>query len=393
MSKNSRLTSKAELNRGSKQTVTSGLTRKFSLRIGQISSIDKDNNKINIKWLYPMIGLLSDIDISTPYIGYKSGIRFLPEVGSILAVGFAEDIPVILSYNLPMNFGDMKNMAKDPYGNNTYIKDLNEGEISLTSIQNSEIYLHDDVEIRDSGVDSIILNSTDSSITLESLQLYMKNEAGKIDMGMITRNGKIITDTGGSVTEITGGNALTELKITINELADASINSSSVSNKSLAEITVGTVVDDSGNILATSDGEQIALQIKMSSGALIVIDKKGKMYVQAEQLNINSGYDKPADSIAKPSQQRAAREGDRVTIPLSFLLPPDQVHPGLNIQGLLNLTTMTQLAASFMSPVGPCTFIPVPNLKLFGQITQGSSDVFIGSNDKLAEIQENLNNS
>jgi len=383
----------SEVNKTSKQTVTSGLAKKFSLRIGQILSVDKENNKINLRWLFPLVGSLSEIDITSPYMGYKSGIRFLPEVGSIIAVGYSEDIPIILSYNLPMNFGDMKNASKDPKGDQSYIKDLNEGEISLTSVQGSEIYIHSDLEIKDSGVDSILLKSEDSSINLDSLQLYINNEAGNLSMGMITRNGRIVTDDGSSVTSVTGGNALTELKITVNELADASINSSSVSNTALAEITVGTVVDDNGNILATSDGEQIALQVKMSSGAIVVIDKKGKMYIEADKLNINSGYDEPAESITDPSQQRAAREGDRITVPLSFLAPPDTTHPGLNTQGLLNLSTMSQLAASFMSPIGPCTFIPVPNLKLFGQITQGSNDVFIGSNDKLAEIQENLNNS
>jgi hypothetical protein len=383
----------------SSSVVISGMFKKLGLRVGTILSVDSKKNKVMIGWLFPIAGGFAEVDISSPYTGLRSGIRFVPEIGSKVCVGFIGTYPILLTYALPAAIGQMIEQLDDQQGNPTYIKSLNPGEVSITSSQNSEIYFNADVKIKDSKGNSIIIESEDNSINFDSAQLYINNQAGSIDMGILQRDGEIITSDGESVLSQAGGNAYTELHLKVMEYADSSLNSSSVQNNVLADITVGTILDEGGNIAHSAAGEQIALQIDMASGIQVTFDKAGNMYttskslnVNAKYININNGYSGVSQSFLDPSQQRAAREGDRISVPLSPLLPLDLVHPGLNVQGLLNTTTMIQLAASFMSPMGPCTFIPIPNMKLFGEITQGSMDVFIGSYDKAGEAKENINN-
>ncbi len=68
-------------------------------------------------------------------------------------------------------------------------------------------------------------------------------------------------------------------------------------------------------------------------------------------------------------------------------------HPDLNIKAATNIQQMTQLATMFLVMGIPAQFVPtIPNVKLVGEITQGSNDVFIGSIDKDKERQETKNN-
>jgi len=264
------------------------------------------------------------------------------------------------------------------------------------------------------------MDPDNGSINLSSLEFNVSNEAGTIFMGPVIRTvvsgeEQAITNDGQPIANNNGGNGLTEFKIKINEFADGTLFDSEVGNPAIAEVTLGTVVDDDGLKVLNQQGNEIVCNIELSSGAKVQIDKAGN-------VNINEGKStKPTDppAIAVPlqetvqsvettsdgetvidyvyaplqSQQRAAREGDRVTIPLTVQAPPDTDHPGQIAKSLVNLSTMTQLASSFMSPVGPCTFIPVPGLKLVGEITQGANGVYIGSLDKTAEATENTQNT
>ena len=386
--------SESDINISSTFKVNSGFTKKLSLRLGKIKSINTDKNTVDMDWLYPQRGELTKIELTRPYVGFQSGIHFAPEVGSIVIVGFVEEMPILLSYMLPTNFSNMLNGITNNQGTKSRIRKLLEGEMSLNSKQNAEIYIHDNIELKDSMNDTFIINPSDGSINLDSLQLYIDNECGNITMGMIERKGEIVTDDGELVTSVTGGNALTELNITVNKLADNTINSSSIENKKLASIVVGTLVDDNGNIVKSSDDTNINLQISMDSGVIVQIDEKGKIFLNTNKLNINNAVEKQSTSVSGPTQQRSAREGDRITIPMTTPSNPNTVHPNLNDKAAFNLSQLSQLAACFMSPVGPCTFVPsVPDIKLVGEITQGSNDVFVGSNDKTAETSETKNNT
>lgn len=381
----SRILIQSDVEPASKPKVNSGITKRFTLRLGKITAVYPENNNVDIQWIFPNRGIMEKLELTKPYVGFQSGIHFIPQVGSLVTVGFAEDLPILLTYFTPSSFSNMLSGIKNNQGLKTRVRKLNEGEISINSIQNSEIYLHDKIEMYDGMLDSIVIDPIDGSITLESLQTYINNEAGNITMGMVKRNGEIITDDGQSVTSTDGGNALTELKITVNKLADNSINSSSVKNKAVAEITVGTLVDNSGKIVKDQTDTTIVCQIKFSSGAVVNINEKG-------QLNIDEGNMKKPSEGGSGTQQRAAREGDRITIPV---VPgtTDTDHPQLDQKATANLTNFQQLAPMFLVYGIPATFIPTtPGTKIIGEITQGSNDVFIGSIDKSKESQETSKN-
>ncbi len=370
----------SDLNISSIQAVNSGLTKKMSLRLGQITSVNTEENTVSLDWIFPMQGGIQNVEISRPYVGLKSGIHFIPEIGSLVVVGFIEELPILLTYSLPTQYQLMLSRLKNDDDILARIRKLNPGEISLNSAQNSEIYLSDSITISDRTKDKIKLNPNDGSIEIDSLQFYVNNDAGKLFMGTIERNEEIIGE---------GEKALNEFKLTINKYSDSTVDS----NEKIADITIGTIVDDSGNKIKSSDNNDIQLQISMPNGVKIDIDSAGKAFMSFNKLNINNGNEVIPNSISGQSQQRAAREGDRIIIQLTPPLSPNTIHPGLNSQSVLNLAQLQLLASCIVSPVGPCTFVPVPGLSLVGEITQGSNEVFIGSNDKTKETTESNNNT
>jgi len=382
--------------------VNSGFSKRLSLRLGKLTAVYPDDNTADVQWIYPARGGMSKLELTKPYVGFQSGIQFMPEVGALVTVGFAEDLPILLTYFLPSSFSNMLMGIENTQGVTTRIRKLNPGEISINSVQNAEIYVHDKIEFTDKFGDSFIIDPTDGSINLDSLQLYVTNEAGSLTMGMVERDGEIITDDGQPVSDVSGGNALTEFKVIVNKLADNTINSSDTENNPIAEITVGTLVDDVGKIVYNQLGNKIVCEINFSSGALIQVDETGK-------INMNDGNAiKPTDVssrstaaskgvtdkfTASDTQQRAAREGDRITIPITAG-QTDLDHLNLNAKGTQNIINMAQIAPMFLVLGIPAVFIPSsPNAKLVGEITQGSDSVFIGSLDKSAEKQEISNNS
>ena len=379
----------SDLNVGLKPEVNSGYMKRFTLRVGKIVAIHLDTHTVDINWLFPNRGAMSNIELNNPYIGLRSGINFVPEIGSVVTVGFAEDLPILLSYILPSNFDNMLLGVSDNTNTPMYMRKLAPGEISLNSSAQAEIYLSENIQITDIGNDSIIIRPKDGSINMDSLQLYIQNEAGTLTMGMVKRNNQIITSDGKAVADLDGGHALTEYKLKVNALADNTINDGG-SNTTLAEITVGTLVDDSGTIVKDQMGKKIVCEINFASGAKMTVNEIG-------QFNFNEGnMAKPTDTSANPpsssTQQRAAREGDRITIPIT----PGQTdtdHPQLNQKATANLTNLAQFAPMFYVMGIPAMFIPgAPNTKIIGEITQGSNDMFIGSLDKSKESTETSKN-
>lgn len=366
--------------------VNSGFTKHLGLRQGQIVAVDKVAHTVSIAWMKPKGNDgVDNVDLTTPYIGFQSGMHFMPEVGSNVIVGFIEETPILLSYSPPSEVSNMLKGLKNTQGKPMRIRQLNEGEISFNSIQNAEIYIHDKVELMDWTGDNIVISPLDGSITLDSLQTYVINEAGHLEMGAVKRNGNIITNDKKSVTTTNGGNAFTEFKLTVNKYADNSLNTSAVTNNAVATITVGTVVDDSGEVVKDQTDKQIVCQIELSSGALVTINEDGK-------INMNEGNMLKPTEKGPTTQQRAAREGDRVTIP--FTMPNlDKDHPQLEKKIEANQKFMQQIAPMILNCGIPCTFTPsIPSTKLVGEITQGSDSVFIGSLDKKAEQSETEKN-
>lgn len=381
--------------------VNSGFTRRLTLRLGKITAVYPESNTADVQWIYPSRGGMTNLELTKPYAGFRSGIYFIPEVGSLVTVGFSEDLPILLTYFIPSSFSNMLMGIENKNGDTTRIRKLSPGEISINSVQNCEIYVHDKLEFLDKFGDSIVIDPKDGSVNLDSLQLYINNEAGSLTMGMVKRDEVIITDDGLAVSTINGGNALTEFKVKINKFADNSINSGDIVNEPIAEITVGTLVDDIGKIVYNQKGNKIVCEIKMSSGANIQIDEMGL-------INMNEGNSiKATDTVTRTlasqkgvidkftsadTQQRAAREGDRITIPITAG-QTDKDHPNLDSKAVANLVNLSQIAPMFLVSGMPAMFIPSnQNTKLVGEITQGSDSVFIGSLDKTAEKIETFKN-
>jgi hypothetical protein len=218
----------------------------------------------------------------------------------------------------------------------------------------------------------------------------MTNQAGTLTMGMVERNGKVITDDGQPVSTKNGGNALTEYKVVVNKLANSTINSSEVKNTPVATIAVGTVIDNDGKYEYTQTGAKIVCEINFTSGALIQVDEHGNFImnqgnqltpqnVSEQQQAINKGY--TGKTYTNQSQQRAAREGDGITIPVTNgQLSIDQNHPSLETMATTNLNAFTNLGAMYMCMGIPLTFVPsIPGVQISGIVTQGADGVYIGN--------------
>ena len=388
-----RLLSESDLESVDNLRIKSGDRKRVSMRIGKITEIDLEENLVTLEWIYPQRGGVGNVHLTSPYVGFNSGIRFVPELNSIVAVGFSEDVPVLLTYYTPSVYSNMLMGIKNRLGATTNIRRLNPGEVSITSVDRAEIYIHDKIELTDKFADKIIIDPSDNSINLDSIQLYIKNEAGTLTMGVVKRDGEIITDDGKSVETLDGGHALTELKLKINKLADNTISTSAIENDTIAEVTVGTLVDDEGNFIYDQTGNKITVEVNTATGAKIVIDDAGK-------ININEGnMIKPTDVSTRSAaaikgvkdnfsptdvQQRAARDGDAVSVPLSAG-QVDLNHPDINTKAVANLAALSQLAPQFLVMGIPCVFVPAGvNLKLEAEIVEGSDTVFIGDGNNVS---------
>lgn len=382
--------------------VNAGLTRRLGLKIGKVTGVDTKNNTMSLEWVWPYRGAINNVDIGSPYWGFRSGIRFTPEVGSLLVIGYAKDKVVPLSYLPPSNFAQLLASEKDNNGVKTYSREISEGDIQIRSSKGAEIYLDDLVHFGDKDSNAISVDPKTGNVHIHSLNLIAENEAGYIKMGQVSRakdgTHQVITDDGKEATAVEGGNALNELKINIKELSDSSSIVTTQENPSIAEITVGTLVNKEGLKVINPQGNEIVCDIKFASGARVQVDKKGNINInEANALKPTEESNGPdrlqilEDEIIynNTPQQRAAREGDRIAIPLSFATQPDMDHPNMANKVLFNISQLSQFASMIMSPAGPCTFVPAtPDVKLLGEIVQGANGVFIGSLDKTKEIEE-----
>jgi len=373
----------------------SGDMKRMSMRIAKIVSVDNAKNTVNLQWLWPAAGGISGVNLSRPYLGLKSGINFMPEIGSVIILGYAFNIPVILSYVSPTSYEKMLAGEPDSNGTPTRMKKINPGEIMITSMQGSEIYVHDQIELTDDSGDKITVDPESGTIQLDSLNFNVINEAGGLFMGMVKRvvNNKavIITNDGKSTLEATGGLALTEMVVNIKEFADNTRNDNS-SDPDIATLTMGTLVDQNGKKVLNELGNQIVLDITTSAGARVQIDKKGlinlnqgKMTTPTQIVLPNTDPLSTSESVAfKPltTQQGAARNGDFISIPI--VASTDLDHPEMNKIAVENLAELASKLAPFFRVFGvfPCVYTGGPPMTLGGQIVSGSTDVFIGSKDE-----------
>jgi hypothetical protein len=166
----------------------------------------------------------------------------------------------------------------------------------------------------------------------------------------------------------------------------------------LVDLTIGTLVDDNGVVVAKNDQlsptpqKQVTIDLKLLNGIRISIDKDGRITITGANINLNNGsVDSTDPDVALGLEtnntnlgkrgQHAAREHDIVTIPISNeFSDPDH----MTLQNTINpenLLTLQWLAKSFVNGGGPCTFNPATlpnNTKLLGVITAGAKNLYVG---------------
>jgi hypothetical protein len=392
-----------------------GLTAKLGMKIGKIVRVRAEKNTADLEWLWPIRGGNGSVKLSRPYVGLRSGINFIPEVGSQVIVGYSKDEIVLLSYLMPSDFDQLIAGATDNKGIPTRMRVMNPGEISLSSSDNSEIYLRDILELHDSKNNKITIDPT-FGITASSTEFTVNNEAGQLFMGLVRRNSpyaapEIVTDDGLPIPSFNGGNALTEVTLNVKRTADGSDLTNNDATPNIAKITVGNLVDENGNKVVNQINKEIVCEIKigekkdptgrtiLNPGMKIQIDidgnyniNGGNMLSPLEQIPATAiratlsiqkkKSDYKSSTYTTQSKQNAARVGDTIKIPLSPFDPDIIEHPGLLKQGGLNAKTLITWFPSSCHVMGiPVIFLPTP-AELVGQIMTGADGVFIGDKPK-----------
>ena len=387
-------------------TISSGITRRLGLRIAKITSVNTSANTVDVEWIWPQQGTASGIEISSPFIGLRSGMRFVPEVNSVVVMGFSGPKPLMLSYLLPAPYENMINSSDDSTGTRTKIRELNPGEMYMASSDDAQVFVGQTVELSDQDNNSISIDPSDDSVNVDAFNFYVDTEAGRFSSGQVFRqvNGSVqlITNDGQPVTSINGGTALNEVTFKIKEFSDSTTLNDDSTSPNIMEITMGTLVSDGGLKVVNQAGNQIVCDIRLASGARIQFDKSGNYNINDGNMLLPTATAPAVDSLSVQgantsylgySQQRAAREGDRISTPMSFVSKNDTAHPNMNAKVLFNVQQLQLLASMFMTPYGPCTFTPTQqDVHLLGEIVQGANGVFVGSLDKQAESQEYQNN-
>jgi len=397
----------SKLDVGSKKTspeVNAGATRQFSLRIGKIVEVNSKKNTVSITWLDDRKGGFSNLDIGASYFGFRSGIRFAPEINSVIVVGYAGKRTVPLAYLSPTQFENLLAGLPEKEGNpKTFARILQSGEIDIYSAKAAELFLTDQVLLQDGKSNKILIDPTQSTIFLDSLNTEIKNEAGTLYMGQVYRSmpgleARKITNDGLPATSFLGGNALNELRIQIKEKSDSTNFVENATQEPIAEVVLGTVVNEFGLKNINSLGNEIVCRINFKSGSKIDIDKEGNININDGKmtspletitaaakvaLKTATGLVEPPLTITNPlqCQQRAAREGDTISIPLTPAAGALNAieHPNQLKISSENMATMFQVAPSILTILGPClAFIPAAPMTLKGEIVEGAKGTFIG---------------
>ena len=302
------------------------------LRPAVITSVDPSMGTVSIEWLdYP--GVRQNVLISLS----GQGIFELPTVGSAVLVGFGIGFEAyILSY-IPVGYRDL---VGTPRGNaqeiTPSILKLGAGEKMLVSyLAKSEengsnqfatplttgTYFHmsnvGDIIMKTAEGDYWKLDRRSNIIQQNSMNYRAITEAGILDFGLVKRvsvdpekqTEDIISVAGlplgvGTI-GVDSENALTEFRLRILETADAKSTTAPEVEAPLVELTLGTKVTNTGELVktdgtyaTTSDGASkeimIQLKTKADQGFEFTVDKEGNLTVKVDgnvRLDITGNSD------------------------------------------------------------------------------------------------------
>lgn len=187
--------------------------RYFYLRVGKIVEIDYDRYKFKIEWIVGGNGSPDWVPISFPYVGPGSCIGAMPELNSTALFGFIDEgsggkgTPMCLSY-LPIGLqtalehNPVKAMpdqisSEEQNVSFTKFRKMQKGDLIMTSLYGGQLFLNNDIELKDSMNDSILLRRSDQSIISTSLNHFQFSDGVAIAAGQVIRNKLPIFDVSG----------------------------------------------------------------------------------------------------------------------------------------------------------------------------------------------------
>lgn len=172
-------------------------------RIAKIIRVDYENSTADLIYL-DGFGAEPRVPISQGYIGLRGFLGAMPSVGDICILGYSKSggsaRPLIINY-FPTGYKSaIKNdildkptdeLSFDQRRIRPKMKKIYEGEIFASSKYGSDIYLDKDILISNANLNEIILKSSDNSISLNSINTYIKNSGLNLYSGPIHRNSLI----------------------------------------------------------------------------------------------------------------------------------------------------------------------------------------------------------
>lgn len=349
------------------------------IRIGVIDSVDPTNGKCIIKWL-DKPGMRVNVDLSQ---GSHDEWN-IPKKGSICLVGIdvGDQAHILRYYNV--GYASKINSYKLP--------NLKEGE-KLWEVNGSFIYMkqNGDVELITDSMNSMILENGSGTARFTNVNWKITTSGGSNYFGIVKR----IKLTGSSLENITdsSGNPLIEYTLDIYE-------DSTQTGDPIVSLVLGTDVNQDGSPVDKNDGiavpvsnpnKEVALRISLKSGIKLTIDKEGVLEMSGvSKYNLNNGSVDASDpdmalgldtnnSSLGTSGQHVAREHDPIAIPISS--NTDTAHLELATDAISNLTSLQLVATAFISPTGPCVFVPSvipPNTNISGSIVSGAKNIYAG---------------
>ena len=355
-------------------------------RIGVVQLVDPQAGTCTVRW-YDKPVYQTDVNITQSF----SGGTTIPSKGdTIIAVFDQFSRAFIVGY---INLGHEAQVKKLKT-----LPKLKEGE-KFFEAGGSFIYIKQNGTIIFSTLTGGIIEFSNITQTwkYEVVNWKLITEGGTSNFGLVKR---MITGVDGtsSVQSIQSstGDFYTEYNITLYEYADGTIGINP-SQTPIATITLGTVIDNLGNVVnkngtfPTLPNNQLVAQLNFKSGLSISIDKKGYIDLRGGKLKLYQPSVDVGDpdigvttDVNNPSLgtrgQHAAREHDKVSIPLSSDYS-DKKHVGLTKIGISNLASLNNIAKAIVSPSGPCFLNPsllVGNIDLEGEIIEGSNNTLVG---------------
>lgn len=170
------------------------------IRVAKIIRVDYENCTADLVYL-DGIGAEPRVPISQAYMGSRGFLGAMPSVNDVCLLGYSKagglSKPIIIGYfpngyktSLRNDILDTPSieLRLDQRRIRPKMKKIYEGELFLSSKYGSDIHLDKDIHLSNANLNEIIIKSADNSISLNSINTYIKNTGLRIYSGPIHRN-------------------------------------------------------------------------------------------------------------------------------------------------------------------------------------------------------------